>query len=164
MKKLYLIRHAKSLKDGITPDFVRPLTKRGKNDAKAMALKLKNLNHKPDLIISSSAKRTSKTAKIIARYLGYKGAIKYTKKLYSCEIDAYMNEICAIKDKYKSVFIVGHNDELSELCEYLSGLSLEPLPTCGIYALKFKLKKFSKIKPNSAKIMFFEHPKILKQS
>ena len=159
MKKLYLIRHAKSLRDGITPDFVRPLNKRGKNDAKQMGKRLKTLGANADLIIASSARRTSKTAKIIANELGYKEKIKYTKKLYSCEIDDYMDEIAKIKNKYKSVFIIGHNDELAELCEYLSDTKLEHLPTCGVFAISFKAKKFSKIKPNSGKMIFFEYPK-----
>ena len=87
MKKIYFIRHAKSLRDGITPDFNRVLAPRGKSDAKMMAARLKARGIKPDLIISSSAKRTRKTAKIMAKTLGFKGKIKLEKSLYACEIE-----------------------------------------------------------------------------
>ena len=159
MKKIYFIRHAKSLRDGITPDFNRVLAPRGKSDAKMMAARLKARGIKPDLIISSSAKRTRKTAKIMAKTLGFKGKIKLEKSLYACEIEDYMNIIHAIKNKYKSVFIVGHNDEITKLCEYLSKERVGHIPTSGVYAIGFDVTKFVDIKEGSGKTLFFDYPK-----
>ena len=54
VKRLYLIRHAKSSwKDPDLDDFDRPLNKRGKTDAPLMGKRLKEQGVKPDLIISS---------------------------------------------------------------------------------------------------------------
>ena len=70
MKKLYLIRHAKSSwKDITLDDFDRPLNKRGKTDAPFMAQKLKDKNIYPDIIISSPAKRAKSTAKAFKKNL-----------------------------------------------------------------------------------------------
>ena len=62
MKKLVLIRHAKS--DWSNPfldDFLRPLNKRGEKNAPLMAKVLKEKNIRPDLIISSPSLRTKQT-------------------------------------------------------------------------------------------------------
>jgi len=58
MKKLILVRHAKSSwKNPALSDFNRPLNKRGKRDAPYMGKKLREKGIKPELIIASSAVR-----------------------------------------------------------------------------------------------------------
>ncbi|MBP8245140.1 MAG: histidine phosphatase family protein, partial [Chitinophagaceae bacterium] len=67
MKKLILVRHAKS--DWGNPgldDIDRPLNERGKKDAPAMASRLLDKGVKIDLIVSSPAKRAAKTARFFA--------------------------------------------------------------------------------------------------
>ena len=71
-KKLYIIRHAKSSwSDMSLDDFDRPLNKRGKANAPVMGTRFKNKGVKPDIIISSPAKRAISTAKIIAKKVKY---------------------------------------------------------------------------------------------
>jgi len=71
MKRLYLVRHAKSSWNRPELDDIdRPLNKRGKRDAPFMGQRLKQHDVCPDLIISSPAKRALKTAKIIAHLWG----------------------------------------------------------------------------------------------
>ena len=72
MKKLFLIRHAKSSwEDFNLDDFDRPLNNRGEKDAPFMGKLLKKKKPKPDLIISSPALRTKLTAQIMAKEIGY---------------------------------------------------------------------------------------------
>ena len=67
IKKLYIIRHAKSdWSDDTLKDFDRPLNKRGLKNAPFMGSLLKNKNINPDLILSSPALRAITTAEIIA--------------------------------------------------------------------------------------------------
>ena len=76
MKKLYIIRHAKSSwKDTALDDFKRPLSKRGRKDAPFMAKKLKQKGVMPDVIISSPATRAKTTAELIAKELNFKKLI-----------------------------------------------------------------------------------------
>ncbi len=83
MKKLYLIRHAKSSWDypGLN-DHERPLNKRGERDAPFMAKILKEKKVKPDLILSSTAVRALEFAKKIADELDYKKKIFSRQKIY----------------------------------------------------------------------------------
>ena len=70
MKRLYIVRHAKSSWKTDLNDFNRPLNKRGKKSAPDMGERLKKLKVMPDLILSSPALRAITTAVIIAARLG----------------------------------------------------------------------------------------------
>ena len=73
MKTLFLIRHAKSSwDDPALSDKDRPLSDRGRRDAPKMGKRLAKRDVKPDLILSSPARRALTTAEIIAKKLDYK--------------------------------------------------------------------------------------------
>src|SRR5213082_595510 len=73
MKRLFLIRHAKSRwDDPALPDKDRPLGDRGRRDARKMGKRLAKRDVKPDLIPSHQARRAIKTERIIAKQLDYK--------------------------------------------------------------------------------------------
>ncbi len=84
MKRVYLVRHAKSdwKRIGLA-DRDRPLNKRGKRDAPVMGQRLAARGVKPDLIVTSPAKRARKTAKVFAKELGYpKDEIVVEERVY----------------------------------------------------------------------------------
>ena len=69
LKKLILIRHAKSSWDYNVSDLERPLSNRGFNDAKLMSTILNDFSIKIDGVFSSNAKRTIQTAQIFLKNL-----------------------------------------------------------------------------------------------
>src|SRR5437764_13379774 len=70
MKTLFLIRHAKSSwDDPALSDKDRPLSDRGRRDAPKMGKRLAKRDVKPDLILSSPARRALTTAEVIAKEL-----------------------------------------------------------------------------------------------
>src|SRR5437899_10475758 len=89
MKTLFLVRHAKSSWDDTAlPDKDRPLNDRGKRDAPKMGERLAKRDVKPDLILSSPARRALTTAEIIAKKLDYKRKdIVADDRLYAGEAD-----------------------------------------------------------------------------
>ncbi len=161
MKKIYLIRHAKSSwsKVGIS-DFDRPLNTRGKRDLPFMANRLKKYGIKPDLILSSPAKRTRKTVKVIADTIGYRVSdILYEESLYDSSYMAYRYLLDSLNNRLSSIFIVAHNPTLTDVSEILSGTILTNMPTCSIVCLEFKIDSFREIEEKSGKILFFDYPK-----
>ena len=161
MKKLYLIRHAKSSwsEEGVS-DYERPLNKRGKRDLIFMANRLKKFGVKPDLIFSSPAKRAKKTAKTIAEIINYNSnKIIYDESLYNSSYIAYRYLLDSLDDTMGSVFIVAHNPTLTEVGERLSGAMLANMPTCSIVCIEFDVKSFQDIEEGSGKIVFFDYPK-----
>ncbi len=161
MKKIYLIRHAKSSwKEEGKSDFERGLNKRGKSDLKYMANRLKSFDVMPDLILSSPAKRAKKTAIEIAETIGYKiDDISFKDCLYDSSYDSYMYLLDSLDSRYNSIFIVAHNPTITEAGEQLSGAILTNMPTCSIVCIEFDTDSFKNLKEESGKILFFDYPK-----
>lgn len=162
MKTLYLIRHAKSSwKDGGLRDFERPLNKRGKRDAPEMGQRLKGNKVKADVIISSSAKRAFKTAKIIAREIGYP-VKKIVKKesVYLADVPTLIKVIRKISDKHQQAMLFGHNPGLTMLANFLvNGQQVENIPTCGIFCVEFEINSWKEVDQGIGNIRFFDYPK-----
>ena len=137
MKKIYLIRHAKSSwSEEEISDFDRPLNKRGKRDLLFMANRLREFSITPELILSSTAKRAQKSAKVIAQNINYDvDKIKYDESLYDSSYSTYRYLLDSLDDKLNSVFIVAHNPTLTEVAERLSGAILTNIPTCSIVCI-----------------------------
>jgi len=161
MKTIYLIRHAKSSWNEIgMSDFDRPLNKRGKKDLPYMANRLKEFGIKPDLILSSPAKRAKRTTKEIAQTIGYNEEnIVYDESLYDSSYTNYRYLLDSLNDKIDSIFIIAHNPTLTDVGEKLSGAILTNIPTCSIVAMEFDVSSFKDIKEESGKILFFDYPK-----
>ncbi|SMP86242.1 phosphohistidine phosphatase [Epsilonproteobacteria bacterium SCGC AD-308-O04] len=159
MKKLYIIRHAKSSwKDTSLGDYDRPLNKRGKKDAPFMAKVLKEKNISPDAIISSPAKRAKTTAQIFAKEINFTKPVVYNKNIYEADGAELKHVITLLKDKVKTVFIFGHNPGLNMLVENFLEFD-ENIPTCGIVELEFDCKKWSEISSKNVKLISFDYPK-----
>jgi phosphohistidine phosphatase len=159
MKKLYIIRHAKSgLKNSGLDDFERPLSKRGKKDAPFMGSMLKNRGVLPDIIISSPALRAKSTAEIVANEIGYVKSIVYDKNIYEASVEELYNILADISDKKSSAMLFGHNPELNMLVEDLFGFN-ENIPTCGVVEIEFDCKKWSEISSENSKLISFDYPK-----
>ncbi|MFK5881890.1 MAG: histidine phosphatase family protein [Sulfurospirillum sp.] len=161
MKKIYLIRHAKSSwKEEGKSDFERILNKRGRADLDFMAKRLKFFSIMPDLIISSPAKRAKTTATEIAQTIGYeKSKISYIDSLYESSYQTYRYILDSLEKSIDSVFIVAHNPTITEVGEILSGAILTNMPTCSIVCIEFDIDSFKKIKEGTGKILFFDYPK-----
>ncbi len=161
MKKIYLIRHAKSSwKEEGKSDFERGLNKRGKEDLIFMAERLHSFGVMPDLILSSPAKRAKKTAQGIAKIIGYdQNNISYQESLYDSSYSSYRYLLDSLDERYNSVFIVAHNPTITEVGEILSGAILTNMPTCSIVCIEFDIKSFKEIEEGKGKILFFDYPK-----
>lgn len=161
MKKLFLIRHAKSSwSDPSITDFYRTLNKRGKRDAPFMAAKVAASGAKPDLIVSSPAKRAKKTAKYMAEGVGYDSSnIKYYDAIYSSSRMELYQVLKMIDDRCNELFFVGHNYAITDLAEEITGQQLVNIPTSGIVSIACTIKKWKDIAPGCGTLVFFDFPK-----
>lgn len=143
MKNLLLMRHAKSsFEDAEASDFERGLNKRGEKDAPRMGKLLKEKDLVPDLILSSKAVRTSKTAEIVAEKVGYKKEIMYVEGFYLGEPPIYLDTLRAIDDDgADTVLVVGHNPGLETLLQVLTD-KVESLPTGAIAYLELPIRSW----------------------
>jgi phosphohistidine phosphatase len=161
MKKLYLVRHAKSSwKNPELTDIERPLNKRGKRDAPFIGNVLKEKNIIPDLIISSPAKRAAKTAVVIADKIGYtKSKIINDDNIYEASFSELLDLIRNLDDKHNTVMLFGHNPGLTMLNNYLSEHYIDNIPTCGVVGIQFD-SSWNGIKADSGNSFLYIYPKI----
>jgi phosphohistidine phosphatase len=161
MKRLYLIRHAKSSwSNPDLDDFARPLNKRGKKDCPKMAARLAAAVGRPDLIVASPAKRARITALCMAKATGYdKETIRFDEGLYLGSLSYHLHLLEKLLDKVNVLFFVGHNPTITELGEHLTGSSLGNVPTCGIVGVEYAAQQGVSINEGSGKLLFFDFPK-----
>jgi len=153
-RTLYIARHAKSSWDDASlSDFERPLNKRGKKDAPFIANLLKEKGIKPELILSSPAKRAKTTAKHYHETLG--SELRFDERIYEASL---MSLIYLIQETFESVdslMIVGHNPGLTMLNDRLSNKSIYNIPTAAVVAIEFE----DDIAAHKGKQVFYEYPK-----
>ena len=161
MKRLYLIRHAKSSKDipGIR-DRERPLNKRGKREVQSIGGLLRKYGIVVQALYSSPAKRAFDTASVIARKIGLpRKRIQVVNSLYGSNIPKLMKIVRKIDDAAESAIIFGHNPELSNLVNYLTVRPIKEFPACGVFGIDFNIDFWGMALHKKGKLVFFEFPK-----
>ncbi len=130
MKKVYLLRHAKSSWDNpALKDYDRPLNKRGKRQARAMGRFFQEQAFGIDLILCSGALRTRQTLDLILESYDYRGEIVYRDELYASSVSILHNLVR--QEKADSILLIGHNPEMETLAGVLAGQVLI-MPTCQL--------------------------------
>lgn len=119
MKLLYLLRHAKSSwDDPDLDDFDRPLNKRGRKSAKAMAAFFRESGIAPESILCSPAKRTRETLKHLTPVLG-QAPVQLDRRIYEASYQTLLLCLADLPAEVNSVLLVGHNPGLERLALYL---------------------------------------------
>ena len=121
--RIYLVRHSNAVDPG-TPgyddDSQRPLTEKGRDKMNKIAIALKTLGVKPDLIVSSPYVRARQTAEIVCKVLKYKGSLAFSDALVP--MGNAEDIIHDINGKYnvEELVLVGHEPCLSSLIGVLA--------------------------------------------
>ncbi len=165
MKKLYLVRHAKSSWDDPSlTDFSRPLNRRGEKDALFMGRRLAKQGVKPDRILASPALRAHKTAEIIAQEIGYlRYEIRYLEELYLASASTLLDTIRSLNDALTRAILVGHNPGLAELTNHFAPEPIEKMPTCSVAELHFDTDKWRLVDTVSLVYFALDYPKKSRQ-
>lgn len=160
MKKIFIVRHAKSDWDNNLIDFERPLSERGHEDAPVMAELIKALGESPDLIISSPANRAKTTARYFADVFGYpKESIEYHHEIYDIGQKFTLELLTKLPQKIESVMVFGHNPDHSYLATYLSNEVIGNMPTCSIVGVEMQTEFWADIKNAESRLICYEFPK-----
>lgn len=164
MKKLILVRHAKSSWDNTDlADFDRPLNERGKKDAPRMGKRLKERGTHPDIMLTSPAIRALHTCQVIAGALDFSLAkIKTDRDLYHASDDQLLKVISRLpesSDNEQVVMLFGHNPGLTEFAERLLNETFDNIPTCGIVSAVLQIEKWRDVSWGCGKKEYFDFPK-----
>lgn len=161
MKKLFIIRHAKSdWGDENLDDFDRPLNEKGIKDCALVGKYLKQKNEKIDIILSSPALRAHTTAKLLAKELDFNKNIMQNQYIYEPFVAAIQELISYIHDDNDTAILVGHNPGVSTLA-YMLCDSREELKTASIVEISFSCDSWMDVNKNNATFISYTKPKDL---
>ena len=127
--RLILVRHAHS--DPGEPDELRPLSARGRDEARALGERL--AAERPDLVLSSPLLRARETAAAIAKAAGVE--LRIDERLAPGA--AAEDVLAAVEGAGDTVVTVGHQPDCSEIARALTGAD-PGFPTAGSYELEVR--------------------------
>lgn len=169
MRRLLLLRHAKSdWPDGLE-DALRPLADRGRKDAPEMGKAMAAQSLIPDLALISTALRTQETWQLLSTQLGKPVSSREESALYGASERTLLDFAKAAPDEVQTLLLCAHNPGIERLANSFAK-SGDPdairrvdkkYPTCGLAVIELPIDRWSEIAPPAGRLEQFLTPKIL---
>ena len=164
MKKIHLIRHAKSSWDNDSlADIDRPLNKRGIRACHFMARHIYNAGCSFDNVFCSPAVRAQSTIELISSNLpDLNIQWKIDRQLYTFDSEDLFKWFKLLDESIQELLIIGHNPALTDFCNKLSNSNIKNIPTCGYVQLATQENfRWQEIPEVSFDLLTFLRPKKL---
>ncbi len=146
MKRLILVRHAKSSWKYNVSDLQRPLKKRGVLDSNLVSNYTNKLFFLPSLVLCSPSKRTIETASIFIKNWNLKNIpFKIEQKLYDFSGGNLIEAINNINISYKIVLLFTHNFAITEFVNKFGTININSIPTCGLVVIDFNTNNWKEL-------------------
>ena len=165
MKRLFLLRHAKSSwDDPRLDDHDRPLAPRGLRASAVMAEHLRQERIAPTLVLCSPARRTRETLERVMPL--DRAEVRIEDELYRASSKDLLQRLREVPDEVDSVMLIGHQPAIQQLALQLAaeGSELERLkakfPTAALATLDFP-GEWSGLGRGSAELVAYVKPKQL---
>ena len=155
MKKLILVRHAKSDWPEEMEDFDRPLADKGLQDALKMSKFLKSQNILIDQFVSSPAVRALSTCKVFNQT--YRLDLTTNDKLYNPSENNFNSVIYDLDDQVNSVALFSHNNGISNFANYITD-NIFHFSTCGVAGFEIDCNSWSEFDGAKKKFLFYYEP------
>ena len=168
MKTLHLLRHAKSSWRQVgLDDHERPLSKRGRAAARAVAKHMGRAGMAPDIVLCSTAVRTKETLEPIAKRLK-PAKVLFERGIYEVSERKLWKYVWALPEQANSVLLIGHNPGLQDFARALADTgSIDRLPptegkfpTGALATFSFN-GRWKDVRPRTAHLVSFLQPKEL---
>lgn len=169
MRRLLVLRHAKSDWPPGFSDIDRPLAERGQNDAPRMGAYMAREGLLPDRALVSGARRTRETFDLVASGLGETVPVTFEPSLHEAKLSTILKALATTPAGTKTLLLIGHNPGVTELVLRLVGsgdrYALSRLrgkfSTCGLAVLDLPGEEWGDLEPDSARLDRFVTPKSL---
>ncbi len=156
MKKLLLIRHAKSSWDLPLRDFDRPLMKKGIQDANNVFSKIVDIIPQTFIVWSSAAKRAAETALLFAENISIPVEdIQFKEELYTFDGNKLEKIIKSCPNDYENLILFGHNSAITDFVNKFGDIYIDNVPTAGFVSIIFETNDWNSItKGKTVKTLF----------
>jgi phosphohistidine phosphatase len=171
MKRLTLLRHAKSGDDGtVARDFDRPLNAKGRRAARAIGRHLRDQRVVFDRVVASPALRVAETIEEVATGRAAVIDPAWDQRIYMATARELLEIVRATPESVGSLLLVGHNPGLEELV-----LSLVPdrdeddardkveqkYPTAGLAEITLPIAQWADTRAGAGQLVAFTRPRDL---
>lgn len=155
MKRLVLVRHAKSSWEGNHTDRERPIKPRGIRDANVVSHELKKKGFVYDGMYSSPALRAWETAAIFLEVLQLDLMdLQEVESLYDFHGRDLIEFVKALPVQFESVLVFGHNHAITAVVNQWGGYVTDNVPTSGIVILDFDVSLWSTVESARVQCLF----------
>lgn len=169
MRRLMLLRHAKSDWSDRVTDFERPLAKRGEKAAPMMGAYMAAEHLVPDCAMVSPARRARDTWALVAP--AFRETVKQVTepRLYEAEPEDILAAVRGTKTAVKTLMVVGHNPGFEDLAVELIGHGdryafarlKQKFPTAALAVIDFAVNDWGQVKPHDGRLDRFVTPRML---
>lgn len=161
-KTLVAVRHAKSSWDDLSLDDIdRPLNKRGRRAAPAMAEHLAQKAYKPDLLLSSPALRARQTAQYFEAEFEME-EVKIDDRLYFQGSSGLMEAFQDLPSKADSVFFFCHEPMISDFCHRACGWLEYKYPTAAVCVMQIEISSWDQLAVAlPGQMLYYTYPKMI---
>ncbi|NEB01164.1 histidine phosphatase family protein [Streptomyces sp. SID13726] len=125
LRRLVVLRHAKSAWPEGVRDHERPLGPRGHRDAPEAGRVLAESDLLPDLALCSTAVRARQTWELASAQWGTPPPVRLDPELYAADVPELLAVVHATPPEVVTLLLVGHNPGLEELVLALAGDGLD---------------------------------------
>ncbi|MEE4277230.1 MAG: histidine phosphatase family protein [Halieaceae bacterium] len=164
VKTLHLLRHAKSSwADAGVDDHDRELNARGERDAPRMGRALAE-RLQPQVVHASTARRAQRTLEGLCDGWPALRLQRHVsdESLYTFDWQELLAWIQDLSQNPDSLFLIGHNPAMTELCNQLVGrLALDNLPTAGYLRFSADIDSWSDLTEGIATLEDYLFPRDL---
>lgn len=144
MKTLFLLRHAKA--ENAAPgssDFDRALQDRGRRDARALGVFIKELALKFDRVLCSNAVRARETAELVLAAADLWLEVDLDERIYEAPRSKLLEVLAEVQED-NNVLMVGHNPGMEELLRSLTH-SVGSMATCAFAKIDLEADQWSEV-------------------
>jgi len=167
MKRLLLLRHAKSACPDGVEDQDRPLSERGRRDAPRMAAHIAAAGLRPDFALVSPARRTQETWALVAPALGGGCPSRTVPSIYEAEPEAILKAVQDAPEESGTLLVIGHNPGFEDLAALLAphadheafARMKTKYPTAGLAVIAIDNQRWTDVAPGSGRLEAFVTPK-----
>ncbi|MFJ7071176.1 SixA phosphatase family protein [Streptomyces sp. NPDC098781] len=158
LRRLVVLRHAKSAwPDGVA-DHERPLAPRGRRDAPVAGRMIADADCLPNLAVCSTAVRTRQTWELAAAQWGTPPPVRHDPRVYAADVPDLLEVAREASDEVGTLLLVGHNPGLEELVLALAGDGLDDtldevrtkFPTSAVAVLAWRGPTWRDLAPGTA--------------
>ncbi|MFE5892927.1 SixA phosphatase family protein [Streptomyces sp. NPDC056462] len=158
LRRLVVLRHAKSAWPEGVADHERPLAPRGLRDAPVAGRMLAEADCLPDLALCSTAVRARATWELAASQWGTPPPVRHDPRLYAADVPDLLAVTQEVSAEVETLLLVGHNPGLEDLVLDLAGDDLDgaldevrtKFPTSAIAVLAWHGTTWRALTPGTA--------------